>query len=848
MAALTSSQSGNFNSSSTWGGTTPADGDTFTISAGHEVVVNSDIRTTNGYGDITVYGHLKFETNGKMRLNGRITVKGYNTAAYNVDGGAWFTKGNSATAGLFSSSGNNMILEVRGNNSDQHGIWVENERFASMKLEADAVRLIKYTDAKINIDDDYISVTDASNYAIGDWINVYRDGNQDYRVLGDESFWVHDVDTTNDRIYYRQFVSPTAKITAVSGTTVTVDNAKVFRKGYKLICDTGSNRKVSEITAIDYRNHKLTMDESFLAANVGETLYQTGAEKPHESGDAVERMATTLTTAIETVDNTNQITVGNASDISVGDSIVIDVNNDSDWSWDYNSQYEVTAKSGNTLTLDDQVRHKHKKGSIVQNLERKFVIKGVDTSTDTRPFLYVEYWTSYNDAGTRHILVKNVRFTQWGGNTSSTYYRGFMIAGYNSEYRDGSTDNRFQHQTRIQGVVIDNANYKTSYTGLTIRHSYGIVVRNNCVYNIGGWNYWTWSSQHNIKMYANYATRSNYCCMYTDGLYEPHCEISYNYLTRSDDYGILFHHNREGVTKARHNILLNHEQRPFYQYYALNGNLYERFLFDGYAANIPYNGVGGGELRFLDCSFRNRWYKDILTGKEGIRYTSQYSAYGTNDGRGSSARTSGKSGFMQSYEHNFEYDLLAQAWTEQWRYKNTESDRDWFSNGTNGAYPMCVDYVYVPANTTVRLSCKLKSPATGSYSYPRLFARSQKGGVAQGRFVTNEANQNTVANSANAVSPFHGFIESVSWDSNSQGKHQTKQLTISAQKKGYFLIYGIEAASSNMREEIFYYEDPEVYFDTKSDITTFGRTSDKKVEKRSGFTRDNKKRIGGTRL
>ena len=35
MAALTSNQSGNFPASATWGGTAPADGDTFTIAAGH---------------------------------------------------------------------------------------------------------------------------------------------------------------------------------------------------------------------------------------------------------------------------------------------------------------------------------------------------------------------------------------------------------------------------------------------------------------------------------------------------------------------------------------------------------------------------------------------------------------------------------------------------------------------------------------------------------------------------------------------------------------------------------------------------------------------------------------------
>ena len=38
MAALTSNQSGNFTASATWGGSTPADGDTFTIAAGHSAI------------------------------------------------------------------------------------------------------------------------------------------------------------------------------------------------------------------------------------------------------------------------------------------------------------------------------------------------------------------------------------------------------------------------------------------------------------------------------------------------------------------------------------------------------------------------------------------------------------------------------------------------------------------------------------------------------------------------------------------------------------------------------------------------------------------------------------------
>ena len=58
MASRTSSQSGNFNSTSTWEwfNAVPVDGDQFTVSAGHIVTVNDDRRTTNGYHDLVING------------------------------------------------------------------------------------------------------------------------------------------------------------------------------------------------------------------------------------------------------------------------------------------------------------------------------------------------------------------------------------------------------------------------------------------------------------------------------------------------------------------------------------------------------------------------------------------------------------------------------------------------------------------------------------------------------------------------------------------------------------------------------------------------------------------------
>ena len=127
MAALSSSQSGAFNSSSTWNGNTPADGDTFTINRGHKVTVNADLRPTNGYGDIALYGKLEIGYQGQFRLNGRITIYGNGSAGY-------FSDGDSNTSGfLHMTAGASM--EIRGSDADRHGIWMETQKHCQMILQ-----------------------------------------------------------------------------------------------------------------------------------------------------------------------------------------------------------------------------------------------------------------------------------------------------------------------------------------------------------------------------------------------------------------------------------------------------------------------------------------------------------------------------------------------------------------------------------------------------------------------------------------------------------------------------------------------------------------------------------------
>ena len=113
MATRTSSQSGNFNSTSTWGGSAvPVDGDAFVVSAGHIVTVNDDRRTTNGYDNSTINGKLHITGSGLIRMNGQLDVTSTGTSDY-------FTENDSSTGAYFRMD-NGAILEIKGDNSANH--------------------------------------------------------------------------------------------------------------------------------------------------------------------------------------------------------------------------------------------------------------------------------------------------------------------------------------------------------------------------------------------------------------------------------------------------------------------------------------------------------------------------------------------------------------------------------------------------------------------------------------------------------------------------------------------------------------------------------------------------------
>ena len=846
MANLTSSQSGNWTSSSTWGGSTPADGDTFTISQGHIVTVNSDQRAGTGFGDILVRGNLHFATNGKIRMNGRITVQGNGSTDYSKSGGVSaqdFTEGGSSSGALLSATGNNIHLEFEGTDADQHGIWVENISYSSWKFIGDDSVTTTELSAVANVNDDYITVDSSTGFGIGDWIAIYKGVGTNRYYHGDEGCWIHDVDTSNNRIYVKKFVGPKAIVSSASGTSLVVDHTKIFRVGYKIIFGTGSNRNTRTITAINNTTNTLTLNSSISGTiSNGTEVYETGLDKKHAVDCKVRRNAAVLTSAGAVGDTT--VTVNNATDISVGHTINIDVNNDVDTNWDYNSEYEVTNKSGNTLTISPALGHVRKVGSLVQRLNRSITIEGVDT--DVRAFCYVEYDTDSNRAGTREIGLKDIRWYRMGGNTNNNFYRGAcMVAGYNSDIGTSyATNSREDYQSGYQNCVVHDSNNKSNYTGMNSRHPIGFIWRNCISVNTGQRGYWQWSSHYNVQFVNNYATRNTYASMDNGAMYD-NPEYAYNYCTRSDDYAWLLHHMRN-INSIHNNIFLNHEQRPFYMYYQTSGVQFRRMHFDGFR-QIPYVGAGGGPVEFRDSYIQNKYYKHIpgtyagYTDTFGIVDSNDYLGNSGWDGRADYTRNPGFAMLSEWFDWNFEenHKAVVEATNLIWQ---ENSDKIWALINLKAEHALaCQSHIFVPPNTSVTITGEFKGEDNTNYTRPYLTARkATERWLGRYSILSGEHTETFNVSSSNDAknSNVYGFLEQTQFTTASRGAFEQKTLTLTAQKYGYKLITGYRIDSDN-QEEIGYVKDLEITLGSKTKMKS------RHFESRSLHSGASKKRISG---
>ena len=797
MATRTSTQSGNFNATSTWGGSAvPVDGDAFVVSAGHIVTINDDRRTTNGFHDSTVYGKLHITGSGKLGMNGTLSIANVNgTSMTSTDD--YFTEGDSSTGPYFLMD-NGALIEMKGNDADNHSIRMKNHYIMTFEINGTNPNSTTTTASNCAIGSTSLSFTSSTGFAAGDWFSVYRDVSDvvDYEYDGNlyESFIVHDID--GNTVYPRQYVTPYSKVTRVNGDKLFVEDASVFRVGYKIIFGTGSNRNIRTITAIGKNANRLTLNSAVSGTiNAGECVYQTGTEKYHYSGDTIQKIATPITA--DAASGQNQIQVASTAGMAVGKRIVVEANDPADTNWDYENVYEISAISGNTITLTTNLANARKEktethcAGWVLIYDRDTVIKaktieadGLATTSEDRPYIYIEGNTNSN-AYKRRFRMRNCLFDGIGSNSqNSTWYRGVMARGYFSY----ETSSNGLYASVIEGNVW-RPNNRGNNSSFGTREFHQGIVRNNVAVN-GTRCFWKYSSGNNLSWHGNFASRATYACTQFEGFYEPYSEYAYNYNSRSDDYCILMYHHRTASSNIMHNYYMLNEQRCWYDYYNAHNIVRRRNYFD-YYRSWPYIGTGG-DCIWLDCYFGNGW--DVTGGVTSPVNGIQLQSDGNNRPDRMTFPQS-----MIAVNHNFKDGDTCQ-W-QGYRYREWDDTENAWKNYQDTASSNesgLPQSVYVPAGATVFVAGEVKLSSGFSGAFPALVARhvsSYLYGRHYDGSTTSSQRSETIADSY-----WNGHFESIDFTSAAASGYERKTLTISPVNYDYYLTVYIRSNNTNMAD------------------------------------------------
>lgn len=826
MASRTSTQSGNFNSTSTWGGNAvPVDGDQFTIAAGHVVTVNDDRRTTNGYHDSVISGKLHITGSGKLRMNGILDV----TSTGNDD---YFTEGDSTTGAYFRMD-NGAILEMKGTSSENHRLRINSQKRNWVEFEGTNPNSKTTTSAAVPLSSTSVSLTSSSGFAAGDWINIFRAfedmADWEYDRYQDEGMKIHDI--SGNTIYPRWFVSPTATISRVSGSKIFVDDSTVFRVGQKIIFGTGSNRNIKTISSIGKTSGRITCDSSISGSVVGETVYRTGTEIYHESGADVQKIATPLTA--DSSSGTNTITVASTAGMAVGKRILIEANNNDDTNWDYEMLYTISAISGNTITLTSNLGNTRRTGGWVTIYDRDTQVRSTDTSdTNQRVYIIMNRWTS-TDAYYRRLRWRNVLFDGIGSNAvNTTWNRGVGWNGYMSY----ETTSYGAYASGVEGCVW-KPNNSGSNSSFYMREAHQCTWR-NCIAYDGNHNFWRYSSGNNINFNNNISWRSQYTTFLQDGAYEPRFSFSYNHFSRSDDYGVLWHHHRQSAGQVRHNYFTHHEQRAMYMYYQANNIIWENNYMNWYRS-WPLVGTGGDWI-CLNSYFGNDW--DATTGNTSPVNGVQIQ----NDGNLDTDK-SNKHQNCTSVNHNWKEGETVQWGTYTWReWDDTESAWKVFRDtGTTGPAGQ-VESVLVPAGATAYLAAEIKLSTGFSGNRPYLYAKNANS-YHDGRHYDGSTTSVQAASVVPDTYPI-GFQQSAQFSTSAIGAYERQTLTISPVNYDYYLAVAVYSDSTNAGDglEHWFQKPLEIYLDKTSNVKEKKFITQQQVRRgQNNSATRKKKRLGG---
>jgi hypothetical protein len=688
-----------------------------------------------------------------------------------------------------------------------------------------------------------LAVSSGTNFVAGEWISVFNhisnvtsDTNDHTYQHEDEGFWIHEV--SGNTIYFRIFGGPNdVTITRASSTSLFVSNAKVFREGQTIIFGTGSNRNIRTISSINYNRNRLTLDSAVTGTVDGETVYLTGTEKYHTNGSKVRKVAT-VTTALASSSNT--LTVANANMFTAGDDIWIEHRGEADGTTDYIGYYDhnnyqyadrykhtISSVNGNTITLTSATNYTVVEGALVTRMSRNIVIETTTAGTTDYGFFYAESIGDFNRKG----IIKDVYFNNVG-NDDSNVYSGFTIRGYWSTDALSVTLTEQiparPRETWIEGVVVH------AYPHNTKRRDWGPLWLYDCRY------------------------AKARCCMAMNGqdglcgFYEPGTSIVNSIAVANRIRGIRFEGNNEWyecaynyVSRVRYGIRLlaiyehglgTHDlicDAGEYGITAYNGNsgidIY-RCRFSAFRYGILSENSGSGLLYSYvkPLSGYPNTDAETGTGQAGSYYTSQF------------YRSQGDAPFF-SVEHNYEIDAMS-MYGYNWEAKWDNSEKAWrfFRRHDNSNNPAMMERIYIPANTTVRVSAEVKLAPGFSGTYPYLGAMDLISG----------AGENRIGNSGGADSSrWAGKRYTAQFSADAASAYEEEQLTIASKPYPRNYMIAVFSNSSDAAEG-FWIRPIRINIDIPYRIRPFNLVNNQNqfspipTQVRSSFT-EQKTRIGG---
>ena len=825
MATYTSSQSGNFSSSATWGGAgVPGDGDRFDVSSGHTVTIDTGISVpTNGYADSYVYGILQSQASQDttLRMDGRLYVKG-NGLLHLRDG---------------------ATIQITGTSAEQHGIWVENENGASFIFEgSDGMPCTTLSAAEAESSTS-LAVASGTNFAAGEWISVFNhitdvtsDTNDHTYQHEDEGFWIHEV--SGNTIYFRIFGGPNdVTITRASSTRLFVSNAKVFREGQTIIFGTGSNRNIRTISSINYNRNRLTLDSAVTGTVDGETVYLTGTEKYHTNGSKVRKVATVTTASAS---SSNTLTVANANMFTAGDDIWIEHRGEADGTTDYIGYYDhssytyadrykhtISSVSGNTITLTSATNYTVVEGALVTRMSRNIVIETTTAGTTDYGFFYAEYISDYNRKG----IIKDVYFNNVG-NDDSNVHCGFAIRGYwSTDALSVTLTEQIPARPRepwIEGVIVH------AYPHNTKRRDWGPL--------------WLYDSRYAKARCCMAMNGEDGLCGYAD----PGTSIVNSIAVANRERGIRFEANTEWYECAYNYVSrVRYGLRPL-SYYEHGLGMHDIICDAAQYGVTAYNGNPGlGIYRSRFTAFRYGMIAENSDNGLLYSYVKPLSGYPNTDaetgtgqaGSGWSSRfyrSQGVAPFF-SVEHNYEIDAMS-LYGYNWEAKWDNSEKAWrfFRRHDSSDNPAMMERIFIPANTTVRVSAEVKLAPGFSGTYPYLGAMDLISGTGENR----------IGNSGGAdSSQWAGKRYTAQFSAAAASAYEEEQLTIAS--KPYPRNYMIAVLSnSSDATEGFWIRPIRINIDKPYRIKPFNLVNNQNqfspipTQVRSSFT-EQKKRIGG---